>query len=111
MQASLKSLVAGCACALIAGYANAQPLAPLNSDTEKNRIDWSQLGTMFGPVPAPPANAKFGGVSKTLTNEYWRSLCEGYQRYAAKAGVEVVYQAAQNEGDQLGQLSRPPCMA
>ena len=59
MQASLKSLVAGCACALIAGYANAQPLAPLNSDTEKNRIDWSQLGTMFGPVPAPPANAKF----------------------------------------------------
>ena len=49
--------------------------------------------------------AKFGGVSKTLTNEYWRSLGEGYQSYATKAGVEVVYQAAQNEGDQLGQLS------
>ena len=83
----------------------AQDLAPLNSDTEKDRIDWSQLQAKFGAVPAAPAGAKVGGVSKTLTNEYWRSLGEGYQAYANKAGVEVVYQAAQSEGDQLGQLS------
>ena len=56
-------------------------------------------------MPAAPAGTRVGGVSKTLTNEYWRSLGEGYQAYADKAGVEVVYQAAQSEGDQLGQLS------
>lgn len=46
-----------------------------------------------------------GGVSKTLTNEYWRSLGEGYVAFADQHGVEVVYQAAQDEGDQLGQLA------
>ncbi|MCX5577663.1 substrate-binding domain-containing protein [Kaistia terrae] len=105
MSIRMKSLAAGCAIALLAGFAHAQELAPLNSDTEKDRIDWSQLQAKFGDVPAAPAGAKIGGVSKTLTNEYWRSLGEGYQNYGKKNGVEVVYQAAQNEGDQLGQLS------
>lgn len=100
-----KSLLAGCAFALMTTLAGAADLAPLNSDTEADRIDWSQLEGKFGAVPAAPAGTKIGGVSKTLTNEYWRSLGEGYQNYAAKAGVEVVYQAAANEGDQLGQLS------
>ncbi len=105
MSIRIKSLIVGCALGLLAALAHAQDLAPLNSDTEKDRIDWSQLEAKFGAVPAPPAGTKFGGVSKTLTNEYWRSLGEGYENYATKAGVEVVYQAAQSEGDQLGQLS------
>lgn len=105
MTNSLKALVAGCALSLISVTAFAQTLAPLNSDTETDRIEWSQLDTKFGAVPAAPAGTRLGGVSKTLTNEYWRSLGEGYEAYAKKAGAEVVYQAAQSEGDQLGQLS------
>ena len=105
MASWIKTLVAGCAFALMAGAAQAQDLAPLNSDTETDRINWSELQAKFGDVPAAPEGTRIGGVSKTLTNEYWRSLGEGYQAYADKAGVEVVYQAAQSEGDQLGQLS------
>ncbi len=105
MTIRLKALVAGCALSLLGTAAFAQTLAPLNSDTETNRIEWSQLDAKFGAVPAAPAGTRVGGVSKTLTNEYWRSLGEGYEAYAKKAGVEVVYQAAQSEGDQLGQLS------
>ena len=105
MTSWMKSLVGGCALALIAGAAQAQELAPLNSDTETNRINWSELQAKFGDVPAAPAGTRIGGVSKTLTNEYWRSLGEGYEVYGKQAGVEVVYQAAQSEGDQLGQLS------
>ncbi len=105
MSLRIASLVAGCALALLTGMASAQDLAPLNSDTEASRIDWSELQGKYGDVPAVPAGAKIGGVSKTLTNEYWRSLGEGYQNYAQKHGVEIVYQAAQSEGDQLGQLS------
>lgn len=105
MTSRLKALAAGCAFILLAGAASAADLAPLNSDTEPSRIDWSQLQTKFGDVPAAPAGTQIGGVSKTLTNEYWRSLGEGYADYAGKAGVTVVYQAAQSEGDQLGQLS------
>ncbi|WP_214469701.1 substrate-binding domain-containing protein [Mesorhizobium sp. dw_380] len=80
-------------------------LAPLNSDTEKDRIDWSQVEAKFGAFPKLPAGTKAGAVSKTLTNEYWRSLGDGYKAFGEKAGVPVVYQAAQSEGDQLGQLT------
>ncbi|EUB99416.1 Periplasmic binding protein domain containing protein [Rhizobium sp. CF080] len=93
------------ATALFFGTAFAQALAPLNSDTEKDRIDWSQVEAKFGPLPKLPDGTKAGAVSKTLTNEYWRSLGEGYKSFASKLKIPVVYQAAQSEGDQLGQLT------
>ena len=68
-------------------------------------MDWSELDAKFGPLPAPAAGTRIGGVSKTLTNEYWRSLGQGYQNVADKLGLTFVYQAAANEGDQIGQLS------
>jgi len=97
-------LIAG----LMAGVATivtAQDLAPLNSDVEPDRIDWSQLEATFGALPVPAEGTSVGGVSKTLTNEYWRSLGDGYQSAADKMGVGFAYQAAPSEGDQLGQLS------
>ena len=105
MQHHLKTALTASVFALGIGMAQAQDLAPLNSDSEPDRMDWSQLEAKFGPLPKPAAGTKIGGVSKTLTNEYWRSLGEGYQNFAKAQGVEVVYQAAQSEGDQLGQLS------
>jgi ribose transport system substrate-binding protein len=105
MKYRLKSLAAACALSLLAGSALAQTLKPLNSDTETDRMSWSELQSKLGDVPKAPAGTKIGGVSKTLTNEYWRALGEGYAAYAKKAGAEFVYQAAQSEGDQLGQLS------
>jgi ribose transport system substrate-binding protein len=90
---------------LFAGIATAQDLKPLNSDSEPDRMDWSDLEAKLGALPKLPEGLKVGGVSKTLTNEYWRSLGEGYQKFADKVGVTVAYQAAQSEGDQLGQLT------
>ena len=105
MKHVLKSCLIGSVFALSLGYAQAQDLAPLNSDSEPDRMDWSELDAKFGPLGEVPAGTKIGGVSKTLTNEYWRSLGEGYASMAKAKGVEFVYQAAQSEGDQLGQLS------
>lgn len=105
MQHFLKGALTVGAFALTLGMAHAQDLAPLNSDAEPDRMDWSELEAKFGALPAPAAGTKVGGVSKTLTNEYWRSLGQGYQNVADKLGLTFVYQAAQNEGDQLGQLS------
>jgi ribose transport system substrate-binding protein len=104
MQHFLKGALAAGVFALSMGVAHAD-LAPLNSDAEADRMDWSELDAKFGPLAAPPAGTKIGGVSKTLTNEYWRSLGQGYQNVADKLGITLVYQAAANEGDQLGQLS------
>ena len=98
-------LAAALAATLCAGIASAQELKPLNSDSEADRMDWSDLDAKLGALPKLPEGLKVGGVSKTLTNEYWRSLGEGYQKFADKVGVTVAYQAAQSEGDQLGQLT------
>ena len=105
MKSILKTTIAGSLLALALSGASAQDLAPLNSDSEPDRIDWSELEATFGALPALPEGTRAGGVSKTLTNEYWRSLGEGYQKFADSVGVEVAYQAAQSEGDQLGQLT------
>lgn len=99
------ALAATLSAGLFAGIATAQDLKPLNSDSEPDRMDWSDLEAKFGALPKLPDGLKVGGVSKTLTNEYWRSLGEGYQKFADKVGVTVAYQAAQSEGDQLGQLT------
>lgn len=105
MNSVLKTTLAAALLATSLTTAFAQELAPLNSDTETDRIDWSALETTFGALPALPEGTRAGGVSKTLTNEYWRSLGEGYQNYADAHGVTLAYQAAQSEGDQLGQLT------
>lgn len=83
----------------------ADTLPALNSDTETDRIVWNELESKFGAFPAVKENTRVGGVSKTLTNEYWRSLGEGYQNVAKDKKVFLSYQAAANEGDQIGQLS------
>ena len=105
MEPWIKTLVAGCAFAVMAGAAMRRPLRP----STRIRKPTASTGPSFRQSSARsrrhPRVRQIGGVSKTLTNEYWRSLGEGYQAYAKKAGVEVVYQAAPSEGDQLGQLS------
>lgn len=100
----LLTLAAG-ALALNVSTASAQEMTPLNSDSEPDRMDWSELEAKFGAFPTVPAGTRVGGVSKTLTNEYWRTLGEGYANIAKANDIEFVYQAAANEGDQLGQLS------
>ncbi|WP_410014477.1 substrate-binding domain-containing protein [Sodalis sp. C49] len=84
---------------------HAADLPPLQSDTEPDRINWTQLEQKFGPLPAVKPGLKIGGVSKTLTNEYWRTLGKGYENFAKQHGITFVYQAAANEDDQMGQLS------
>lgn len=105
MNTRINLFLAAGALALTVGTAGAKDLAPLNSDVEPDRMDWSQLEAKFGAFPAVPDGTRVGGVSKTLTNEYWRTLGEGYANIAKAQGVGFVYQAAANEGDQLGQLS------
>ena len=106
MQHFLKGALAASVLALSMGLAHAD-LAPLNSDTEADRMDWSELDAKFGPLAAPAAGTKIGGVSKTLANEYWRSLGQGYQIVADKLGITQVYQAAANSSAERQKLVIP----
>lgn len=101
-----KTLMLGTALsAALAFAAHAAALAPLNSDSEPDRMDWSQLEAKFGPLPKIEAGLKVGAVAKALSNEYWRSLGEGFAKQGKATGVAVDLQAGQGEQDQLGQLA------
>ena len=101
----MTALLAGALAAGLASTAFAQALKPLNSDREADRIDWSQLEKTFGAMPKVASGLQVGAVAKALTNEYWRSLGEGYVKGGKAFGVTVDLQAGQGEGDQLGQLA------
>jgi ribose transport system substrate-binding protein len=75
-----------------------------NPDAEPDRIMWNELEKVFGPVPQL-SGRKLGAVEKTLFNEYWQLLAEGYKREAEKYGCIVDVQAAPNEADEVGQLA------
>lgn len=100
-----KLLLTVIASSLISVGVYAAELKPLQSDSEPDRTDWSQLDSKYGALGKVDTKLKIGGVSKTLTNEYWRSLGDGYKNVASKDGFTIAYQAAANEDDQLGQLS------
>lgn len=68
-------------------------------------MDWSEQDAKFSALPAPRAGAWARGVSKTLTNEYWHSLGQGYRNTEDKLGIAFVHQATQSEGDQPGLLA------
>ena len=102
----VKSILLGTSlAAVLAVSARAETLAPLNSDSEPNRMDWSQLDVKFGPLPKAEAGLKVGAVAKALSDEYWSSLGEGYAKEGKATGVTVDLQAGQGEQDQLGQLA------
>ena len=103
---SLKSVLLGAIAAVaLSSAVFAGDLAPLNSDIEPDRMDWSQLEAKFGPMPKVEPGLKVGAVAKALTNEYWRSLGEGYTKFGATVGASVDLQAGQGENDQDGQLA------
>ncbi len=90
---------------LFSSAAGAGTLPPLNPDTEPDRIEWWQVEGEFGPIPTAKPGTKIGAVAKTLTNEYWRLLAEGYKHAGTDLGVEVTIGAAGNEAGQLDQLN------
>ena len=84
-----KRLLAFIASSLLCSTVYAAELAPLQSDTEPDRTDWTQLDTNYGALPKVDKSLKIGGVSKPRTNEYGRLLGQGYEVAAKKYGVTV----------------------
>lgn len=79
-----------------------------NPDTEKDSMTIEEVREKFGDVPVK-SGLKLGAVEKSLTNEYWRTLQNGYEEAAdmiAKAsGVDVTVEVdgTTDESDETGQ--------
>ena len=106
MSLRMKSLVAGCAFALIAAATPTRRIwhhsTPIRKRIASTGRSLRRSSALFR---RQPAGTKIGGVSKTLTNEYWRSLGEGYAAYAKHGRRRGRLSGGASEGDQLGQLS------
>jgi ribose transport system substrate-binding protein len=89
--------------------AASEPAGSFNPD-EADGVEFKAMREQLGPIPKLDSPVKLGGVSKAFENEYWRTLKKGMETGAEtlqKAGIEVSIdvKAAQNEGDEQGQLS------
>ena len=77
--------------------------AEFNPDQAEDAMTIEELRAANGAeVPVDPSY-NFGIVMKSLSNEFWRTLEEGYEAGAKEAGVAIDVQATTDEGDETGQ--------
>lgn len=79
--------------------------ASAKPDTEPDRIDWWRIEDVYGHVPLPPDRTRIGAIVKTLTNEYWQMLAQGYEQAGQRHGIAIDVKAAKHETDPSGQLA------
>jgi D-allose transport system substrate-binding protein len=90
--------------AIVAGFAFAggqgESEAPMIERTEATP---SKYHPPLGMVPVPDEEIRIGVLVKTLINDFWLDLKNGYEDAAAEYGVSVQVFAAPSEGDLLVQ--------
>lgn len=74
-----------------------------NPDTAEDAMSIEELREKNGADVAVSSGWKLGVVEKSLSNEFWRTLSEGYEKAAADAGIEVEIKATTDENDETGQ--------
>lgn len=74
-----------------------------NPDTAEDAMSIEEIREKNGADITVAAGLKLGVVEKSLSNEFWRTLSEGYEKAAADAGIEVEIKATTDENDETGQ--------
>jgi len=87
---------------LLSSTVMAQDATP---EAATDRATVAELEAALGPVPAPSEQWKICAIEKTLINEHWQQMKQGYEDAAAELGVTVEVQASKDESDLTGQLA------
>ena len=66
-------------------------------------VKMSKYYAPLGVIPKPSKNYRIGVLEKTLINDFWMDLKNGYEDAAKEYGVQVDIYAAPSEGDILVQ--------
>jgi ribose transport system substrate-binding protein len=69
------------------------------------KIESTAIDSKFGPLPAPLQGLHFAYVTKTLINEFWQVVAAGVKADAAKNGIKIDLQAANDESSLIEQLN------
>lgn len=67
------------------------------------QAEQSKYSPVLGEIPTPSKEYRIGVLVKTLINDFWLDLANGYKDAAAEYGVKVDVYAAPSEGDILVQ--------
>lgn len=87
---------------------NSKNTAEFNPDTEEDSMSIEEVREKFGDV-AVASDIQLGAVEKSLSNEYWRTLQQGYEEAVdyineqTGVNVKVEVDATTDESDETGQ--------
>ena len=82
------------------GGGTAQDAGEFNPDEAPDAMTIDELRAANGTEVAV-SSAFLGVVMKSLSNEFWRTLEEGYEQAAADAGIEIKVDATTSENDEI----------
>ncbi len=74
-----------------------------NPDKAEDAMSIEEIREKNGAEVPVEADWKLGVVMKSLSNEFWRTLQEGYEAAAEDAGLTIDIQATTDESDETGQ--------
>lgn len=79
----------------------AQSDGEFNPDYAEDAMTIDELRAANGTEVTVPADAELAVVMKSLSNEFWRTLEEGYQQAASDAGITIEVNATTSENDEI----------
>lgn len=74
-----------------------------NPDKAEDAMTIEEIREKNGEEVPVKADKKLGVVMKSLSNEFWRTLQEGYEAAAEDTGLTIDIQATTDESDETGQ--------
>lgn len=74
-----------------------------NPDQAEDAMTIEELREANGVEVEVDSSKKLGVVMKSLSNEFWRTLQEGYEAAATDTGLDIDIQATTDESDEIGQ--------
>lgn len=74
-----------------------------NPDQAADAMTIEEIREKNGAEVPVDSEKKLGVVMKSLSNEFWRTLQEGYEQAAKDTGLTIDIQATTDEGDETGQ--------
>ncbi len=74
-----------------------------NPDAAADAMTIEELREANGTEVQVPSDTKLGVVMKSLSNEFWRTLEEGYEQASSDTGLDIEIEATTDESDEIGQ--------
>ena len=74
-----------------------------NPDSDPSAQTIEQVRAALGAEVPVKAGLNLSAIMKSISNEFWRSLKEGYDLAAKNSGASIRVDATTDEGDEIGQ--------